>query len=116
MHVHVFIAGGIKLLRYNTVDKEWKDVGKGTLQLTREKAKPSSAARLLIRNAVGKILVNCNMYKAMKFEPAGKNGVKFTVLEVNSEGKSVFVTVTVKVRADTLNSVIAKLSAHVPSA
>jgi len=44
--------------------KEWKDLVKGTLRLTRDPE--TRKQRLLVRNIVGRILFNAAIYKGMK--------------------------------------------------
>jgi hypothetical protein len=101
----------MKLMRYNAEDKEWKDVGKGSLSLTRPKdGGASSSARILVRNTLGKPTLNTNMFKGMKFEKAGKNGVKFTVIEADKN----FINVIVKVKVDQLDDLLKAFNDNVP--
>ena len=96
-------------------DSEWKDVGKGSMKVTREKGAAGAVPRILIRNTLGKITLNTNLYKGMKFEKAGKNGVKFTVLEVGSDKKVNLVATIVKCKVDQLDNMLSKLKSFVPA-
>jgi hypothetical protein len=64
-----------------TEDKEWKDCGKGTLRITMNPE--SKKQRILARNEMGKITLNCGFRADMKFESKQK-GVMFNAF-VNVE-------------------------------
>lgn len=95
-----------KFFRFNKSDKEWKDSGKGLLRITKERDSPKQL--LLIRNEMGKILLNCNFYKGMKFEKMGKNGIRFlAVADESGELKMLMVRVSqeqVQLATDKLNA------------
>ena len=95
-----------KLLRYNTDEKEWKDVGKGNLKCTRDKNDTNAKQRILVRNTMGKITLNTNMFKGMTFEKAGKNGIRFSV--INPDLKKLE-TVMLKVKIDHVDATLDKL-------
>jgi len=64
-----------KLFRFNQEDKEWKDAGKGTLKISKEK--DTGKQRILIRDPMGKLSLNCYFYPGMKFDKLSKKSIKF---------------------------------------
>jgi hypothetical protein len=62
---------------------EWKDLGKNLLRITKDIN--TSKQRILIRNSLGKILVNCFFMKDMKFERI-KNSIKFFAYVTDDQG------------------------------
>ena len=63
-----------KLFRHDKEDNEWKDAGKGTFKITKES--DSHKQRILIRDGMGKLALNCYFYKGMKFDKTA-NSIKF---------------------------------------
>ena len=97
-------------MRFHAEDKEWKDVGKGSLRLTKDKDAPGGPTRILVRNTLGKITLNTNMFKGMKFEKAGKNGIKFTIIDTEKK----FVNIIVKVKIDHLDATLKAFNDNIP--
>jgi hypothetical protein len=74
-----------KLFRFDKSSGEWKDIGKGTLRVTRDTTQgTSSKKRILIRNNLGKITLNANIFKGMGVKQSGKNGIQFFVPDETS--------------------------------
>jgi hypothetical protein len=73
-----------KLFRFDKGSGEWKDIGKGTLRVTRDTTQPSAKKRILIRNNMGKISLNANIFKGMGVKQSGKNGIQFFVPDETS--------------------------------
>jgi hypothetical protein len=99
-----------KLFRFNKTDKEWKDAGGGNMRIIKDAE--SNKQQLLVRNDMGKITLNCNFYKGMKFDRLGKNGIKFlAVVDESNELKMIMI----KVNIEQLENAISKLNAAVAS-
>lgn len=95
-----------KLFRLNNETKEWGDLGKGALRITR--SPDSGKERILVRNEVGKPLVNAYFFKDMKFEVM-KNGIKFFAFVAEDSGFKGIRNFLVKVNADKLDETVALL-------
>jgi hypothetical protein len=74
-----------KLFRLNTESKEWGDLGSANLRITR--THDTGRKRLIVRNTMGKPLVNAYFYKNQKFETVKRNNIKFSAY-VAEEGAS----------------------------
>jgi hypothetical protein len=100
-----------KLYRFNQTDnKEWKDAGGGNMRIIKDAE--TNKQQLLVRNDMGKITLNCNFYKGMKFDKLGKNGIKFlAVIDESNDLKMLLI----KVNIEQLDSAISKLNAAVAS-
>jgi hypothetical protein len=62
----ILVEASCKLLKFNKDTKEWLDLGKGVFRVT---LNPSDKKRrILIRNAIGKVILNTSFYKGMKFQ------------------------------------------------
>lgn len=61
--------------------EEWSDCGKGTFRVTCDPA--TKKKRLLVRNTVGKITLNTNIFKGMNIKREGKNSIKFIAPDEN---------------------------------
>lgn len=75
----ILLEVSTKLFRFDKNSNEWKDIGKGTLRVTCDPSQPSSKKRILIRNNLGKISLNTNIWKGMSIKQSGKNGIQFYV-------------------------------------
>jgi hypothetical protein len=75
----ILLEVATKLFRFDKTSNEWKDIGKGTLRVTCDPAEQSSKKRILIRNNLGKITLNTNIWKGMSIKRSGKNGIQFYV-------------------------------------
>jgi hypothetical protein len=95
-----------KLFRLNNETKEWGDLGKGSLRITR--SPDSGKERILIRNEVGKPLVNAYFFKDMKFDVV-KNSIKFFAVVAEDSGFKGIRNFLVKVNADTVTETVAIL-------
>lgn len=98
-----------KLFRFDKDRNEWIENGKGSFRITQDETK---AQRMLVRNMMGRIVLNANFYKGMKFTKSGKNGIRFmAVIDDSGELKMVMI----KVKIDMLDETIAKLESGVAS-
>jgi hypothetical protein len=84
-----------KLFRLNTETKEWGDLGKGSLRVTMDP--DTKKHRTLIRNTMGKILVNAYFYKTQKFDIV-KNAIKFSAIVSDDDGKAQMKNFMVKLK------------------
>lgn len=73
-----------KLFRFDKNANEWKDIGKGILRVTRDQTVANAKKRILIRNNLGKISLNTNIWKGMTIKQSGKNGIQFFVPDESS--------------------------------
>ena len=66
-----------KLFRHDKEQNEWRDAGKCTLRIQKER--DTEKQKLLIRDAMGKLLENTYFLKGMKFDVMGKknNSIRF---------------------------------------
>ncbi|RYY71931.1 hypothetical protein EON63_21335 [archaeon] len=53
----------VKLSVFSAQDKEWKDLGKGLGRLVQGEG---GKRRVLVRNTMGRVTLNANLYKTMK--------------------------------------------------
>jgi len=72
---------------YDVEEKDWKDCSKGTFRLTRDPA--TKKQRILTRNDMGKITLNCAFYPKMKFELNSKRRAVVFLAFVSVEKSSV---------------------------
>jgi hypothetical protein len=75
----ILLEVSTKLFRFDKGSNEWKDIGKGTLRVTSDPTQQSAKKRILIRNNLGKISLNTNIWKGMSIKRSGKNGIQFYV-------------------------------------
>lgn len=101
-----------KLSRFSKADNEWKDVGKGSLRITKDP--DNGKQRILVRNELGKPTLNCNLIAGMKFERK-KNGIYFVAPLVDNAGKVDFTKVLIKLNSEEIDPALSKLEAGVPS-
>ena len=103
-----------KLFRYNTELKEWRDVGKGTLRITQE-LDGKQKQRILIRDPMGKITLNCYFLPGMKFDIMGKkkDGIRF-IAAVGEKGDELM-SMMVKLKPEDINSTLKKFNDGVAS-
>ena len=102
-----------KLFRHNKEYNEWRDAGKGTLRITKE-IDGKRKQRILVRDSMGKISLNCYFLPGMKFDIMGKkkDGIRFmAACGENSELKSLMV----KLKPDDVNITLNKFNAGVAS-
>jgi len=68
----ILLEKACKLHRLSAVDggkageKEWKDLGKGTLRVTADP--DTKKKRILVRNTMGVVILNASFFKGQKFE------------------------------------------------
>ena len=74
-----------KLFRFAKETNEWKDVGKGSLKVTRDP--DTKKTRMLVRNAMGKVSLNVAFYKGMSFTKTGAAGIRFAAVYGNEDNK-----------------------------
>lgn len=95
-----------KLFRFDKSANEWKDIGKGTLRVTRDQTQASAKKRILIRNNLGKITLNTNIWKGMTIKQSGKNGIQFFV----PDETATIQLYLIKVKPDDLEKTLSFLS------
>ncbi len=62
----ILVESSCKLLKFNKETKEWLDLGKGVFRVTLNPT--DKKRRILIRNTIGKVILNISFYKGMKFQ------------------------------------------------
>ncbi len=94
----------VKIFEFKKDEKRWADKGTHPLQLLRNK--DSNSARLLMRNQIGKVVLNAALYKGLSVkahESKGKktgvllslpidSGMTQFLLKVNSEKVDLFIS------------------------
>jgi Ran-binding protein 1 len=93
-----------KLYKFRADEKEWADLGKGTLRVTKDP--DTNKQRITIRNTMGKILVNSYFFKNMNLAPnAAKNTIQFNALVFDPiDNKSSLGNFYVKLRPDDIQA------------
>jgi hypothetical protein len=82
--VDVKVEAPCKLLKLNDSAKEWVDMGKGSFSIVQD-TDTAARRRMLVRNPMGKILVNTYFTSGQKFEKASAGQIRFVA--VVEEGK-----------------------------
>jgi hypothetical protein len=67
-----------KILEFKKDEKRWADKGVHPLKILVNKS--NNSARILVRNEIGKIVLNSSLYKGMKVQPQETKGKKTGVL------------------------------------
>ncbi len=78
----ILVEAPCKLFGYHKESKEWKDTGKGSFRVTRDRN--TKKQRMLVRNPIGKLTFNAGFYKGMKIEKV-KNSLRFSAFVVVDE-------------------------------
>lgn len=97
-----------KLFRFKKDENTWSDMGIGVLRLMEHKT--NNASRLILRNDMGKVLLNVALYAGMNVS-ATKNTIKF-IANVVDVGPS---TLMIKVKPDALPPLHKKVLKQLPS-
>eukprot|EP00903_Cladosiphon_okamuranus_P012749 g11919.t1 len=97
-----------KLFRFKSSEKAWGDMGVGMLRLMKHTTNDSR--RMVLRNDMGKVILNAAVYAGMGVTKA-KNTIKF-VANVEGDGPTTFM---VKVTADDINDLRTRVVGLVPS-
>ncbi|KAG5188755.1 hypothetical protein JKP88DRAFT_303632 [Tribonema minus] len=103
-----------KLFKLDTKDGEKAnvDLGVGVLRLTKHRA--TDLRRMVMRNDIGKVMLNAQVYAGMKFKgDARSSAVKFTAPQESSGELAVY---TLRVKKGGLTELMDKLQSMVPSA
>ncbi|CAM9194440.1 unnamed protein product [Sphacelaria rigidula] len=98
-----------KLYRFKSDERAWGDMGVGVLRLMRNES--TDTRRLVLRNDMGKVLLNVALYAGMKLESV-KNTVKF-VANIAEAGPS---SVMIKVKSDDASPLFEKIKEQLPPA
>ena len=77
-----------KLYRFNPETSEWADLGKGSLRIVKSPDPAHNKQRIIIRNIMGKPLVNTYFYKNMKFDVIKNNSIKFSAYIVETDNSN----------------------------
>lgn len=97
-----------KLFRFKVDEKSWGDMGVGMLRLMKHTA--NDGRRLVLRNDMGKVILNAALYKGMSVSKA-KNMIKF-MANVSGDGPTAFM---VKVTPGEIDDLHTRVSGLVPS-
>ena len=109
------------LKRYDTINKEWKESGKGTLRVAKDP--DTGKQRILVRElTMGKITLNAAFFAAMNFSRIGKNNIQFPAVVSNpnpvpegaapgSHKPTSMETFVIKVKSDLVDETMAKFEA-----
>eukprot|EP00752_Nemacystus_decipiens_P003340 g3090.t1 len=97
-----------KLFRFKMSERAWGDMGVGMLRLMKHTTNDNR--RMVLRNDMGKVLLNAAVYEGMGVTKA-KNTIKF-VANVEGDGPTTFM---VKVTADDIDDLHTRVVGLVPS-
>lgn len=78
----ILVEAPCKLFGFSKESKEWKDTGKGSFRVTRDRI--TNKQRMLVRNPIGKLTFNAGFYQGMKFDRV-KNAIRFSAFVVIDE-------------------------------
>jgi hypothetical protein len=98
-----------KLFRFKVEGKEWADMGKGTMIISKQE---NGRQRVIVRNLVGKVLLNAYFYKDMKIEKV-KALIQFSAVVADDTGTTSMRTFSLKVNAAEQDKCISVMRAGV---
>ncbi|CAN0019043.1 unnamed protein product [Laminaria digitata] len=93
-----------KLFRFKSEEKSWGDMGTGLLRLMKHTT--NGGRRLVLRNDMGKVLLNAGFYEGMTVTKV-KNAVKFTANIAGDRPTPVMIKVTANHIEELLTSMLA---------
>ena len=95
----------------NDTGSEWKDAGKGSFKITRDE--DSTKQRILIRDLLGRLSLNCYFYKEMKFDKFMKKDKAVGLRFMAPSGKGEVKSLLVKMKPEDVDKTLELLKAAV---